>query len=197
MAVSAEYIIKGLYGLQWSGSIEVFRILCIGGILRATLGYSGAMAVATGRIFIEVSQQMVYLLILGSSALYLVQYGIEGVGIAVVLALIWMFIAQSWLAVKIIKSNWNDYLKSMIPGFINLLVMVASNLVIIFLIESFIPAAKNEIKLAFTLILNTFVFLIAIVFIPGRIKGDTFNWLLEKYQRFVPAKFKKFYYRFN
>ena len=197
MAVSAEYIIKGLYGLQWSGSIEVFRILCIGGILRATLGYSGAMAVATGRIFIEVSQQMVYLLILGSSALYLVQYGIEGVGIAVVLALTWMFIAQSWLAIKIIKSNWNNYLKSMIPGFINLLIMVASNLVIIFLIESFIPTAKNEIKLAFTLIINAVVFFIAIVFIPERIKGDTFNWLLEKYQRFVPAKFKKFYYRFN
>ena len=197
MAVSAEYIIKGLYGLQWSGSIEVFRILCIGGILRATLSYSGAMAVATGKIFIEVSQQVVYLLILGSISLFLVRFGIEGVGIAVVLALIWMFIAQSWLAIKIIKSNWNDYLKCMLPGFINLIIIVALNLTIIFLIETFIPAAKNEIKLAFTLVLNTVVFLMAIVFVPEKLKGDTFNWLLEKYQRFVPASIKKFYYMFN
>jgi O-antigen/teichoic acid export membrane protein len=197
MAVSAEYIIKGLYGLQWAGSINVFRILCIGGILRATLSYSGAIAIATGKIFVEVSQQIVYLIILAGCAFYLVRFGIEGVGIAVVLALVWMFIAQSWLAIKIIKTNWSEYFKAMVPGFVNLLVIIALNLFIIFATESIMPNSKYEIKLLITIVLNTIVFLSAIVFIPESIKGDTFNWLLEKYQRFIPAKFKKFYYRFN
>jgi len=41
MIVNSDYIIKGLYGAKWSGAITVFRILAIGGILRATLAYSG------------------------------------------------------------------------------------------------------------------------------------------------------------
>jgi len=197
MAVSANYIILGLYGHKWEGSINVFRILCIGGILRTTLSYSGAIALATGKIFIEVSQQLVYLLILGGSALYLVRFGIEGVGAAVVLALIWMFFAQSYLSIKIIKSTWKALLENLIPGFVNMVVMVMLNLCIVYMLESLAPSFRPEIKLAVTLIINLIAFFAVILFIPGKIKGDAFSWLLDKYKRVVPAKIYRLYYKYN
>jgi len=106
MIIDADYIIKGLYGTQWSGAIPVFRILAFGGILRTTLSYSGAIAQATGFIYKEAFQQLIYFLLLGGGALLAVRFGIEGVAVAVVAALIWMFLAQSSLALKIIGSDW-------------------------------------------------------------------------------------------
>jgi len=67
------------------------------------------MAHATGRVYAEVFQQLVYFIILGGLSLYMVRFGIEGVAYTVVIALLWMFIAQSYLAIKIIESSWKEF----------------------------------------------------------------------------------------
>jgi len=197
MIINADYIIKGLYGVKWAGAVPVFRILAFGGILRATLPYSGAIAHATGRVYAEVFQQLVYFLILGGVAWYTIRFGIEGVAFAVVAALIWMFFAQSWLALKIIESSWKEFLYSLIPALGNLIVMVCINMILVFLIEKFFFEMKAEIKLIIMLILNAAAFLSVIVFLPSSIKGDTFDWLIEKYKKYLPSFFLRFYFSFN
>lgn len=197
MAVSAKYIIIGLYGSNWEGAVNVFRILCIGGILRTTLSYSGSILVATGRIFAEVMQQLFYLLILGGCALIGVRYGIEFVGIAVVIALTWMFYVKNNLAMKIIEGGWKNYISSVLPGIINLIIIVFLNLIIIFLTENIIPSIRSEIKLLITISINVIGFLFMVFLIPEKIKGDSFSWLLEKYNRFIPKKITNLYYYYN
>ena len=197
MMINADYIIKGLYGVKWAGAVPVFRILAFGGILRATLPYSGAIAHATGRVYAEVFQQLVYFLILGGFALYTIKFGIEGIAFAVVAALVWMFFAQSYLAIKIIDSSWKEFLYSLIPAFANLIVMVCINIILVFLIEKFFFEMKAEIKLIIMLILNAVAFLSVIIFLPFSIKGDAFDWLIEKYKKYIPSIFIKFYLLFN
>lgn len=197
MIVTAEFIIKGLFGAKWAGAITSFQILAAAGILRATLSQSGAIAQATGKIFIEATQQFIYLLILGGCVLYAVSYGIEGVALAVVFANLWLFGAQSWLALKIIDSNWNEFFNSMIPGLVNLILMVFVNTVLFLLLKRFFYSTPDEIKLISIVIVNIAVFVSLIVFLPFSIKGDTIDWLIEKYRRYIPSSFIKFYLSFN
>ncbi|HVO74140.1 MAG TPA: lipopolysaccharide biosynthesis protein, partial [Ignavibacteriaceae bacterium] len=149
MIVNAEYLIKGLYGAKWAEAIPVFRILAFAGILRITLAYSGAIAHATGRVYVEAFQQVVYFIILTGSALYMVKYGIEGVAVSVVTASIWMFIAQSYLAIKIIESTWKEFLAAMFPGIANLIVLVPINLGFLFIIKNYFSNVAYEFNLAF------------------------------------------------
>lgn len=197
MILNADYVIKGLYGLKWAGAVPVFQILAFGGILRTTLPYSGAIAHATGKIYTEVFQQLVYFLLLGGCAFYAIRFGIQGVAFAVVIALIWMFIAQSWLALKIIESSWRDFFKVMFPAFANLIVVVIINLAFIFILESYFRSLINEIKLIIAVVFNVVVFISLILFMPFSIKGDTFDWLIEKYKKYIPVSFINFYFSFN
>ena len=197
MIVTGNYIIKGLYGIKWAGAVGVFQILALGGILRSTLVFSGTIAHATGRVFAEASQQLVYLLILGICAFYGIRFGIEGVAFAAVIALIWMFIAQSYLAIKIIESSWKDFFKCFIPASANLMIMVFVNLIIVFIIENYLNINSYEIKLLIIVMINIPSFLAVIIFVPFKIKGDTFDWILEKYRKYIPKKFVEFYLTFN
>lgn len=194
--VTAEFLIKGLYGPNWGGAVTSFQILAVGGIFRATLSYSGAIAHATGRVYAEVSQQIMYFVLLSGGALVGVNYGIEGVASAVTFALFCMFIAQSWLALKIIGSDWNEFLRNMIPGLANLVLMILINIAVFFIFKKFVKTT-DEIKLLFALIVNVLSFLGIIVFLPQSIKGDTFEWLLNKYKRFFPSRVLRVYFAFN
>jgi len=194
--VMAEFLIKGLYGPNWGGAITSFQILAAGGILKATLGYSGAIAHATGRVYTEVSQQLIYFIILALGAFAGASYGIEGVATAVVGALLWMFIAQSWLAIRIIKSSWSEFFINMVPGIANLVLMIIINIGLYFLLYQ-MHNVLNEIKLILALFINAISFLFIIVFMPASIKGDTFEWLIQKYKKYFPSKFLQLYFAFN
>jgi len=85
----------------------------------------------------------------------------------------------------------------MIPGLVNLVFMSLINLVFIFFIESYFYFLRNEFKLIAAVAVNIIVFLSIAVFIPYSIKGDTFDWLLEKYKKFIPSFFTRFYFSFN
>ncbi len=198
MFAGAEYIILGLYGPKWAGSIDVFKILIFAGFLRTTLSYSGAIAHATGKVYTEAYQQFVYVVILSVGAYAGVKYfNIEGVGFAVVLALGYKFIAQSNLSIKITESNWLTFLKALLPGIANAIVMftvVYSSVYIINLVMNYLP---NPVKLLIILSVGAVTYFSSIIFLPSNIKSDSFTWLLEKYGKFIPLSFKNLYYKFN
>lgn len=197
LIVSSEYIIIGLYGKEWAGAIVTFQILAFGGILRSTLMFSGAIAYATGRIFIESRQQLIYLIILSIGAYLGIQYGIEGVAVAVVLALIWMFFAQTRLAIKIIESSWREFLSSLFPALFNLFSAALFNLLLIFVLKNLFGIILYEINLLLIIFCNIVFLLTIIIFCPYAIKKDTIDWIINKYSRFIPPKILKFYFLFN
>lgn len=195
--VAGDYIIKGLYGSKWAGAINSFKILALAGVLSITLRYSGAVAYATGRIYAEVFRQLVYFLVLGVSAYYLIRFGIEGVAFAVLIARVWMFLALNYLAIQIVESSWKEFLKAFIPGTANSVIMILANVFLIFIIHNFLSAFPNEIELLIIVLIDAAVYLSAIVFMPASIKGDTSDWLIEKYRKYIPSKLVRFYFNFN
>lgn len=196
MIVAAEYIIKGLYGNKWGGAITSFQILAVGGILRSTLSYSGAIAHAAGKVFTEAKQQIMYLVLLTIGAYSGIRFGIEGVAAAVIFALFCLFIAQSNLSIKIIQSTWKEFFITMIPGITNLISMVVVNFLIRLLLENTL-ITSYEIKLTITVLLNIPAFLIVIVITPYSLKNDTLDWLIEKYKRYFPSRLLKVYFAIN
>lgn len=197
MIVAAEFVIKGLFGSKWGGAVTSFQLLGIAGLLRVTLQYSGALAHATGRVYVEAMQQFVYFLLLGGCALYAVKFGIEGVAVSIIVANLWLFIAQSWLSIKIINSNWLEFFKAMIPGFANMGLMLIGNIILFITLSKFLGELRYEFLLLITLCFNALFFISCIVFMPLKIKGDTFDWLVEKYRKYIPSLFLNFYLRFN
>lgn len=197
LLVTGEYVIIGLYGEKWAGAVKTFQILAIAGILRSTLMLSGSIAHATGKIFIESGQQLIYFLILGTAAYFGISYGIEGVALAVVLALIWMFFAQSFLAIRIIESNLKEFISALFPGLFNLIIVVVINYFLVILIESIIGNTFYEVKLIISVTINLILFISLILFTPISVKGDTIEWIMEKYSRLIPLKMQNIYYSFN
>lgn len=197
MIVTAEIVIKGLFGTKWAGAVTSFQLLGIAGLLRVTLQYSGALAHATGRVYVEATQQLVYLVVLGICSYYAVQFGIEGVAVSIIIANIWLFVAQSWLSIRILNSTWTEFFKAMIPAFVNMILIMNLNIILFLALEKFLLVLKYEILLLIVLLSNVFFFIACIVFVPSFLKGDTFDWLIEKYRRYIPLHFLKFYLRFN
>jgi O-antigen/teichoic acid export membrane protein len=197
MIINAEFIIKGLFGSKWAGAITSFQLLGIAGVLRVTLQYSGALAHATGKVYTEAMQQLIYFLLLAGFALFAIKYGIEGVAVSIIIASLWLFIAQSWLSLKILKSKWSEFFRIMIPGFANMIVMSIANIFLYYVCSNFFRGFKFEFLLLFVVISNCVVLLSCIFFIPSAIKADTFEWLIEKYKRFIPSFILKLYLKFN
>ncbi len=197
MIVCAKYIILGLYGHNWGGAIAAFQILCIAGILKATLSFSGALALATGKVYQEVWRQLIHLTILATGAWYGIRFGIEGVGWAVVAAFLWLFISQGHLSLKILNLHWPDYLKTQIPGLINALIISLVDIMFINLIEFLIPSVTIIIKFVILFGISGITLASSLIWIPESIKGDSAGWILDKYERFIPSKIKKLYNRFN
>ncbi len=198
MFAAADFIILGLYGPKWEGAIDAFKILIFAGFLRTTLSYSGAIAHATGNVYKEVFQQVVYVITLTIGAYFGAKYyGIEGVGFAVIIALGYKFVAQSNLSIKIIESNWLAFLQSLLPGIANALVMFITIYLTVILIQSEFGNYPYPVKLIITMIVGAITYLSSIIFLPTFIKGDSFTWLLEKYGKVVPNTFKNIYFKFN
>ena len=197
MIISAEFVIKGLFGSKWGGAVATFQIIGIAGLLKTTLPYSGALAQATGKVYKEAAQQLVFLIILLVGSLFAVKYGIEGVAVVVILGNFWLFVAQSWLVLKITNSKWIDFFRALVPGIGNSVVILIINYLLLYILNSVNNNSMYEVKLLITVVVNGIVLFLTIVFMPRSIKNDTVDWLFMKYERLIPNKFLKFYFSVN
>ncbi|MBK7978533.1 MAG: lipopolysaccharide biosynthesis protein [Ignavibacteriae bacterium] len=195
--IGGEYIILGLYGQKWHGAINAFKILTLSGFFSSTLSYSGAIAHATGKVFNEVFQQFVYVTVLSIGVFYGIKYNIEGAAIAVVVALIILFILQSQLAIKIAKIPFKEFLLSFFPGIFVSAVVFASNNLLIYLFDSTMRELPYPIKLILLVGVTLTTIIICILFMPKSIKGDVVDWLISKYNNKIPRQFKDLYYKYN
>lgn len=186
MVVLSKEIILGLYGPKWSGATTSLQILLVAGVFRITLQYSGAIAHATGKVYSEVQRQFFYFLIVAVGAYFLVDFGIEGVAVAVLISRIYMFIALSSLALKILNTKWIDYLLLYIPAIINSTIMVISNFILVLFFNNYFENLNNEFKIVILIFINVLLILSTFIINIKFTKDDTIDWLFEKYSKFLP-----------
>jgi PST family polysaccharide transporter len=116
LAVVAPYLVRTLYGPQWSGTVAPLQILCLAGYFRALYHLGGIVAQSVGRVYGELRNQIVYAIsvVLGATAGS--QYGLPGVATGVAFAILIMFVATGRLAMRVTSTPWQTYLRVQIPG---------------------------------------------------------------------------------
>ena len=109
LAIVAPHLVRGLYGSQWSGAIVPLQILSIGGYFRALYHLGGVVAQSHGRVYGEMSRQIVYAGLVFGGGLVGSSYGLPGVAAGVSVATLFMFIAMAHLALGITETPWRRY----------------------------------------------------------------------------------------
>ena len=191
MIIGSELIINGIYGQKWSGAIKVLQILCFAGFFRVITNSAGAVAKATGRVYAETWRQFIYALILIIGALVGVIFGIEGVGFAVVLSSIWLYLSMSHLSLQIVKMSWLDFMKAHIPGIFVLILITMINFITLSLMNYFLSHENYILKLLILLIVSSSMTLTLWKVLPVKIIGEEGRELLSTYFEKVKSLFRK------
>jgi len=187
MAVCSKYIIVGLYGPNWEGAINIFRILSIAGIFRLVINLSGPVTKATGNIFAEAWRQFVYLFMVVTGSLLVVRYGIEFVGFAVLTASLIFYLLMAGISIKILKTTWKDFFRSQLPGiYVSIILFIASS-AFIFLIERYLTNLSMSFLLICLALALSIIYIILILFLPDKIRGTVPAWFYGKYKSNLPV----------
>jgi len=170
--IGSEWIIIGIYGEKWSGAIKVLQILCIAGFFRVITNSSGAVVKATGKVYQEAWRQLIFAVLLITGALIGYKYGIEGVGVAVVISSIWFYLSMAQLTMKITNISWIEFFKAQIPGAVVLLIISVLSLITFILLNYLISNEMFILKLSVLVITNLIVSLLLIKTLPPEIIGE-------------------------
>lgn len=184
-AVASDAIIVGLYGIAWSGAADVFRILCLAGMLKAVFHLAGAVVQATGNVYAEVKCQLVYLSVLTVGCLVAVQSGIEAVGWAVVVGSTWLYLSMARLALNIVHSTWSEFFEAQRAGVVVGLVVAAVQLLVLLLERTWFSLTPPVI-LGLLLVTSGVTLAAVLLFCPRSIVGDMPSWLANQYGARMP-----------
>lgn len=186
LAVSAEYVMVGLYGENWRPASGALRVLSLAGMLKVMFHLAGPVAQTTGYIFAEVRRQSIYFLIVIIGCLALVPYGIEAVAGAVVLGSLWLYLSMAQLTSRIVGCTWAEFFRAQIPGIMISAVVVLAQLLVIGVAQWWEPLAP-PLMLAVLVAVSALAFALGFFHLPERIVGDMPAWLALHYAHHFPA----------
>jgi O-antigen/teichoic acid export membrane protein len=179
--IGSEWIINGIYGEKWSGAINVLHILCIAGFFRVITNSAGAVVKATGKVYEEAWRQLIFALLLIAGALIGYKFGIEGVGVAVVISSLWFYLSMAQLTMKTINITWIEFFKAQIPGAVVFLIITMLSLITFILLNYLIRREMYIFKLSILIITNLMVSLLLIKTLPVKIIGEEARNLIRLY----------------
>jgi len=111
MAIVAPHLVRGLYGPQWTGAVVPLQILSIAGYFRALYHLGGVVAQSVGRVYGELWRQVTYAAAVIGGTIVGSRYGLPGVAVGVSVAIVYMFVATSHLALNATGTPWRLYLR--------------------------------------------------------------------------------------
>jgi len=179
--IGSELIINGIYGEKWSGAIKVLQILCIAGFFRVITNTAGAVAKATGKVYEEAWRQLIFAIILIAGALIGYKYGIEGVGVAVVISSLWFYLSMAHLTKRIINVGWNEFIKAQTPGIVVFLIITLLNYLTVILLNYLMVEQIYILKLLILFVISSTVSVLLVKKLPSKIIGEEGRNLLAMY----------------
>lgn len=183
--VAGELLIVGLFGEQWREASEVFRILCVAGMIKSVAHLAGSVVQATGNVYSEVKRQVIYLVMLLIGCLFAVPYGINAVAVAVVIASVWLYLSMAQLALQVVCGNWGEFFRAQIPGLMLSLTVVAGGLAFRWLDEMYWHAS-TWVGLVAVIAVSGISYLVGVLFLPRKLIGETPAWLLQRLEGRLP-----------
>lgn len=182
---SGEYVITGMYGEKWMPAVEVFKILCIAGILNNILHLAGAVVQATGQIYREVRRQAFVAMLTLGSVWYAAGFSLEAVGWAYVFIAFVLYLLMAQLSLSIVGGSWRDYLVAQFPAItISVPVFLADYAAAQMLADY--PELSREVGLLVMIGVSGFTYLACLALIPDRWIGGVRTWVMDTYGHRFP-----------
>jgi len=186
VVVSAPHLILGLYGDRWAGAVVPLQVLAAAGVPRAMLGLAGAVAQACNRVRSETPLQIGFALAVTIGATIGSAYGLTGVAVAVSIAIVMLFIAQSWLALSITGASWAALFLAHVPGIVVGLVTLVAILPLRLLLERL--GLSHLVMLVLLSIMSAVGTFFGLFIMPAAIRPlDLFRQLSKPIHRFPPV----------
>ena len=147
LAVVAPYLVRCLYGSQWSGTVMPLQILSIAGYFRALYHLGGIVAQAVGRVYGELWRQLAYAALVVGGTVLGSRHGLPGVAIGVSVAILFMFVATGHLALSATSTPWRSYLRVQLEALVTAVVAGGVALCVRLLLEA-VRASNTVITIA-------------------------------------------------
>lgn len=180
MAASARYVIVGLYGEEWSGAVDIFRILIVAGLFKTLLSVVGSVIKAMGLVHREALRQLLYLAILSCGGYVGVRFGTMGVAAAVVIGAIWSYWSVSRLVNSRLGISWGKVLMAQAPGLLVGCIVGGISWLSGLAIRLVFPVLPVPIMLLLIVTVSALGYLAAIIFLPAPLKGDSIALVARK-----------------
>ena len=190
-AVSADYIIIGMYGEKWQPAVLPFQILACAGVFKTMTFLAGTVIQAKNRVHHESIAQTINTLLLACAVFALVKHGITVVALCLVVSNFFMYTAQSFIALRAIQLPLRQYLKAKQAGVVLALVVVSVQLIWIQLVLTPFEITPGW-GLVSVIIVSGIAYLIGFLSLPQQLVGKTPKWLLTQYGSKLPARLRVF-----
>jgi len=138
-ALSAEEIIKILYGEKWLGAVHAFQFMAIGGIFYSVIGPCGSILIAYGRMKAYMAVQASNTICLILSVFFGLNFNIEGVAVAVAATLMLFMFVNFYSIKQIIGLSVVEYLNNMKSS-----ILVSVTISVALLLYNMMSLIKND-----------------------------------------------------
>ena len=116
LIVTAPELIVVLFGSQWEGSVQPFRLLCVAATLKLLNTYASSVIQATGRVWAEVWRQMVLIALTVGGVAAFNAWGPTGAAAGVLLATIAMSVMMHALLRRVGNLRWSEIVRPLMPA---------------------------------------------------------------------------------
>jgi hypothetical protein len=184
MAVVPTVVVGGLFGEHWKPAAATFQILCISGPFMAMMRVFGSVTHAQGAVFSECGRQVIYLLVVIAALRLSFSFGLEGIAVAVALAVVARYLLLAQLVLKLAGVKWKQFFAAQVPG-VALGIAVALPVYITAAVGSLF--IKSDVLMLFLIVaVSIFSLSLSIVCFPLSWFGDLYPWLVDRVAPTLP-----------
>jgi O-antigen/teichoic acid export membrane protein len=115
-AVTSAQLVLVLLGPQWLGLRDAFDVILFGMLFRTGYKLSDSLARATGAVYRRAWRQGIYAACVVVGALIGQRWGIRGVAIGVLIALLENYLLMAHLSLSLIDMPWTAYARRHVPA---------------------------------------------------------------------------------
>jgi PST family polysaccharide transporter len=116
VTIVAPELVRVLLGPAWQGIVSPFQILAVGMLFRTSSKLSDSGVRATGAVYERAWRQAVFTVAVAGASLAGLPWGIEGVAIGAVVALLTNFLLMAQLSLRLTGLRWSEFAVAHVPG---------------------------------------------------------------------------------
>lgn len=184
--VLAPELIVLFLGPQWRAAILPFQILTLGMYFRSAYKLGASVARATGAVYQVAWRQMAYAALVVVGAVLGQRWGLSGVAVGVLVALLGVFLMNAQLGKSLTSLAWKEFWMVHLPAGLLTVIVVAESWVAVTAMRSWQLPAAVILSGSILLVMATTLALLRIC--PHRVLGADGMWMLDTMSDFLPKR---------